>query len=95
MCGSGTGTGRYQEDQFAFNGCSGHPGCEMKEPGMKSYPIIGAVTTQMGLELTSVLIEIPHLGSGLNEAWVLNVVSQKDLADGQTESCPTLQPHEL
>lgn len=62
---------------------------------MKSYPIIGAVTTQMGLELTSVLTEIPHLGSGLNEAWVLNVVSQKEFSDGQTESCPTLQPHEL
>ena len=29
---------------------------------MKSYSIVGAVTTQMGLEPTSVLIEIPHLG---------------------------------
>lgn len=72
-----------------LNGCSGYlAGDEVAR--MKSYSIIGSVTTQMGLEPTSVLIEIPHLGSGLNEAWILNAVSQKEFSDRQTESCPSL-----
>ena len=57
---------------------------------MKRCSVIGAVTAQMGLEPTPALIEIPHLGSGLNEAWILNVVSQKGFSDRQTESCLSL-----
>ena len=96
MCGSGQQEpGRVAKRiSLHLNGCSGYLARD-EGARMKSYSIIGAVTTQMGLELTSVLTEIPHLGSGFNEAWVLNVVSQKEFSDGQTESCPTLQPHEL
>ena len=52
--------------------------------------MIGAVTARMGLEPTPALIEIPPLGSGLNEAWILNVVAQRGFSDRQTESCPSL-----
>ena len=44
-----------------LNGCSGYL-ARYEGARMKSYSIVGAVTTQMGLEPTSVLIEIPHLG---------------------------------